>query len=59
MKFLLRHIYLLFIFLCYNSSAQILEPVTWEFETVKVTDTEYELVFTANIDPKWLFIPRI
>ena len=53
MKFLLRHIYLLFIFLCYNSSAQILEPVTWEFETVKVTDTEYELVFTANIDPKW------
>jgi thiol:disulfide interchange protein DsbD len=53
MKFLLRNIYLLFIFLCYNSSAQILEPVTWEFETVKVTDTEYELVFTANIDPKW------
>ena len=59
MKFLLRNIYLLFIFLCYNSSAsvtndiQILEPVTWEFDTVKITDTEYELVFTANIDPKW------
>ena len=59
MKFLLRNIYLLFIFLCYNSNAsvtndtQILEPVTWEFDTVKITDTEYELVFTANIDPKW------
>jgi thiol:disulfide interchange protein DsbD len=74
MKFLLRNIYLLFIFICYNSNAsvtvdgnmasgwdfiyitndaQILEPVTWEFDTVKLTDTEYELVFTANIDPKW------
>ena len=53
MKFLFRNIYLLFIFLCYNLSAQILEPVTWEFETVKVTDAEFELVFTANIDPKW------
>ena len=32
---------------------QILEPVTWEFETVKISETEYDLVFTAKIDYKW------
>ena len=53
MKFFLRNIILFIVFLSFNSNAQILEPVSWEFETVKINDTEYELVFTANIDDKW------
>ena len=35
------------------SSAQILEPVKWEFETVKLSDTEYEVKFKALIDESW------
>ena len=53
MKFFLRNIYLFIVFLSFSSNAQILDPVSWEFETVKITDTEYELVFTAEIDNKW------
>ena len=53
MKLLFRNIYLFFIVLSYSATAQILEPVNWEFETVKITETEYDLIFTANIDAKW------
>lgn len=35
------------------SSAQILEPVKWEFETIKLSDTEYEVKFRALIDESW------
>jgi len=35
------------------ASSQIFNPVKWEFESNKITDTEYELVFTANIDHHW------
>ena len=35
------------------SSAQILEPVKWEFETIKLSDTEYEVKFKALIDESW------
>lgn len=35
------------------SSAQILEPVKWEFNSKKISDTEYELTFIANIDETW------
>ena len=34
-------------------SAQILEPVKWSFGTEKVSDTEYNLIFTAHIDDEW------
>jgi thiol:disulfide interchange protein DsbD len=53
MKFFLRNIYLFLVFLSFSSTAQILEPVTWEFESVKISETEYELIFTANIEDKW------
>ncbi|MDY0077285.1 MAG: protein-disulfide reductase DsbD family protein [Bacteroidales bacterium] len=33
--------------------AQILEPVTWDFTTEKLADDRYNLVFTADIEPKW------
>ncbi|RLD30097.1 MAG: hypothetical protein DRI75_00895 [Bacteroidetes bacterium] len=35
------------------ASAQILEPVKWEFESHKISESEYELIFTANIDDHW------
>lgn len=28
-------------------------PVNWSYEIVKVSDLEYELVFTATIDDGW------
>ncbi|MCF6341487.1 MAG: thioredoxin family protein [Bacteroidales bacterium] len=36
-----------------NLGAQILEPVKWQFSSNKISDTEYELVFTASIENKW------
>jgi len=32
---------------------QILEPVKWRFSTEQLSDTEFELIFTADIDNKW------
>lgn len=36
-----------------NLTAQILEPVKWTFTSEKLSEKEYELVFTANIDLHW------
>ena len=36
-----------------NLKAQILEPVKWQFSSNKLSETEYELVFTASIENKW------
>ena len=36
-----------------NIQAQILEPVKWQFSSNKISDTEYELVFTADIEQHW------
>lgn len=47
---------ILFLFLLLQtgtSISQILEPVKWNFSTEKITDDEYELIFTADIDPTW------
>lgn len=33
--------------------SQILDPVSWQFETNKVNDDEYDIIFTANIDDTW------
>lgn len=48
--FLLLGILLLFSF---NTFSQILEPVKWTFDKNKISDDEYELVFTAKIDAGW------
>jgi len=37
----------------FGLQAQILEPVKWSFSQNKISDSEFELVFTAKIDPKW------
>ncbi|MCT4629394.1 thioredoxin family protein [Winogradskyella sp.] len=36
-----------------NSTSGILEPVKWKTSVEKVSDTEYILVSTANIDDNW------
>ncbi len=37
----------------FGLKAQILEPVTWVFSSNKISDTEYELIFKADIDMHW------
>lgn len=47
---------LLFIFsILYTSfsSAQVYDPVTWDFRYEKKGDREYDLIFTASIQEKW------
>ena len=34
-------------------SSQILNSVSWEFETKKVSEEEYDIIFKANIDDTW------
>ncbi len=36
-----------------SASGQILKPVTWEFSSKQVNDSEYDLQFTAHIDENW------
>ena len=33
--------------------AQILEPIQWSFSSKKISEKQYELVFTATIDDNW------
>lgn len=41
-------------FVCYNlSSAQILNPAKWSMESKQVSNTEFDLIFTATIDEGW------
>lgn len=39
--------------LSFQLNAQILEPVKWNHELKKISDREYELVFTAKIEKGW------
>ena len=50
-----KKIVLSFLFLCcaLGMSAQILKPATWSFSNKQVSDTEFDLVLTANIDNGW------
>jgi phosphoribosyl-dephospho-CoA transferase len=36
-----------------NLQAQMPVPVKWSQETEQVSDTEYDLIFTATIDEGW------
>jgi len=44
---------LLALLITFLGSAQILEPVKWSSSVVKVSDTEIDLVITANIEEDW------
>ncbi|WP_136468629.1 protein-disulfide reductase DsbD family protein [Flagellimonas onchidii] len=37
----------------FNTNAQIFEPVKWTFESNKIADNEYDLIFTAHLDEHW------
>ena len=40
-------------FIAFLSQAQVLNPVTWTGETQKISETEYNLVFKAEIKEHW------
>lgn len=48
-----RLICLILFLLSLNSFAQILNPVKWDIRAEKVSATEYDLIFSANIDHEW------
>lgn len=48
-----RLICLILFLLSLNSFAQILNPVKWDIRAEKVSATEYDLIFSANIDQEW------
>ncbi|MCX7548374.1 thioredoxin family protein [Xanthomarina sp. F1114] len=52
MKYKLGLIITLF-FAVLSAQAQVLNPVTWTAETQKISETEYQLVFKAEIEEKW------
>ncbi len=43
----------LLIFSLSAANAQILEPVTWSFSSKMIKSDEYDLIITANMEPKW------
>jgi len=44
---------LLGLILSINSFAQVLAPIEWEFSSKKISETEYDLVFSAIIENSW------
>ncbi len=53
-KSILKFSYLyIFLFFFTGLQAQILEPVKWSFSSEKVSDTEFDLIFKADIENKW------
>ncbi|MBP1840180.1 protein-disulfide reductase DsbD domain-containing protein [Formosa algae] len=50
----MKNIVLLLVLIITGSvNSQILEPVKWTTSVNKISDTEYELVATANVDKGW------
>ena len=44
-------LFILFSFTFISLNSQILEPVEWNFDSKKIDENRYELIFTADIDP--------
>lgn len=54
MKHIMKRLLVFLLFLQpYLSSAQVIEPVQWRFSTEALGNNEFDLVFTADIEPKW------
>ena len=47
------HRFLLIFLLPIVGVSQIYEPVKWSFSKQQISDSSYELIFTADIDPGW------
>ncbi|MGB0982065.1 MAG: protein-disulfide reductase DsbD family protein [Winogradskyella sp.] len=43
----------------FHLSSQILEPTKWESSIEKISDTDYNLIFTANIEEGWYVYSQI
>ena len=41
------------LFVTFNLNAQVYEPVEWYSSVEKISDTEYNLIFTADIESNW------
>ncbi|HLT52516.1 MAG TPA: cytochrome c biogenesis protein CcdA [Flavobacteriaceae bacterium] len=50
---------LLFLLINVNLQAQIFDPVSWTSKANKLSDTEYEIVYTASIEDHWHFYSQI
>jgi len=49
----MKKILILLLLVTTISYSQILEPVKWTTEAKKISDTEYELIINAKIDPNY------
>jgi len=49
----MKHFLVIILFITGFAQAQIFEPVKWETSVEKVSESEFDLVITANIDKKW------
>jgi len=45
--------FFIMLFCAFNLNAQIFDPVEWSSSIEKISDTEYDLIFTADIEPHW------
>ncbi|MBC3757903.1 cytochrome C biogenesis protein [Hyunsoonleella sp. SJ7] len=43
----------LFVLISIQSYSQILNPVTWETSLEKISENEYDIVFTVDIESSW------
>ncbi len=49
----MKHFLVVVLFITAFAQAQIFEPVKWETSVEKVSESEFDLVVTANIDENW------
>jgi len=45
--------FLLFFSFLFSTNIQAQNPVKWDFAAKKIQDSEYEITFTATVDPGW------
>ncbi len=50
---MMKRILIVLLLISAFAEAQIYNPVTWKTETIKVSESEFDLVITADIDPGW------
>ena len=48
-----RILFIVFSFCFTSLNSQIFEPVKWSFDSDQISENQYELIFTADIDPNW------
>ncbi len=50
---IMKKIIFLFLFISVSGFSQIIEPVKWATSIEKISEKEYDIVFTATIDETW------